>query len=205
MSYETSPPPYNPLDMPNIADSLAREMLSRDPEPIANIGTFSGAGIYSIYYTGDFPAYDLLAQANLGDKWEAPIYVGKADPPGGRKGIITGIVTSTPLFSRLKEHRESMKSANNLNVEDFYVRYLVTEPVFIKLGESLLINRFMPVWNSLLDGFGNHAPGKGRGAGKKPVWDTVHPGRAWAEELPPQVRPATEYEQEAMEYLRQRL
>jgi len=36
-----------------------------------------------------------------------------------------------------------------------------------------------------MDGFGNHDPGKGRHQGKRPSWDTLHPGRPWAEKLQP--------------------
>lgn len=44
-------------------------------------------------------------------------------------------------------------------------------------------NRFAPIWNRTLDGFGNHDPGKGRRAGQRPSWDVLHPGRSWAERL----------------------
>jgi hypothetical protein len=57
------------------------------------------------------------------------------------------------------------------------------DEVFIPLGETLLIMHFKPLWNAVLDGFGNHPPGRGREAGKKPLWDVIHPGRAWAERL----------------------
>jgi hypothetical protein len=42
---------------------------------------------------------------------------------------------------------------------------------------------FSPLWNRLIDGFGNHDPGKGRHQGKIPAWDTIHPGRKWAKRL----------------------
>jgi hypothetical protein len=63
------------------------------------------------------------------------------------------------------------------------------DDIWIPLGESLLIARFAPVWNSLVDGFGNHDPGKGRYEGLKPRWDVLHPGRAWAVKC--QARPET--------------
>jgi Eco29kI restriction endonuclease len=39
----------------------------------------------------------------------------------------------------------------------------------------------MPLWNSALDGFGNHDPGNGRYNQAKSDWDVIHPGRAWAD------------------------
>ena len=59
----------------------------------------------------------------------------------------------------------------------------MVDEVFIPLGESLLISHHKPLWNAVVDGFGNHAPGSGRAEGKKPMWDVIHPGRPWAAEL----------------------
>jgi hypothetical protein len=64
----------------------------------------------------------------------------------------------------------------------------VVEDIWIPLGENLLIAHFQPAWNLLLDGFGNHGPGGGRYKGERPSWDTVHPGRAWADRCEPNSR-----------------
>ena len=87
------------------------------------------------------------------------------------------------LCKRLKEHTDSLKAARNLELAHFYCRWLVVDEVFIPLAETLLINHYRPVWNAVVDGFGNHPPGSGRAQGKKPMWDILHPGRAWAEKL----------------------
>ncbi len=55
--------------------------------------------------------------------------------------------------------------------------------IWIPLGESLLIEISRPLWNYALDGFGNHDPGNGRYNQQKSPWDTLHPGREWAEKL----------------------
>lgn len=44
---------------------------------------------------------------------------------------------------------------------------------------------FRPVWNMVIDGFGNHDPGSGRYNQKISSWDTLHPGRSWAMKLQP--------------------
>lgn len=49
--------------------------------------------------------------------------------------------------------------------------------------EAELIRRYMPMWNSAIDGFGNHDPGGGRYNQAKSDWDVLHPGRPWAERL----------------------
>jgi len=40
-----------------------------------------------------------------------------------------------------------------------------------------------PLWNTVIDGFGNHDPGAGRYNQAKSAWDVLHPGRPWAERL----------------------
>ena len=61
---------------------------------------------------------------------------------------------------------------------------LVCDDIWIPLGESLLIERFQPPWNVLIEGFGIHTPGKGRNKQVKSRWDTLHPGRHLAKGLP---------------------
>ena len=46
--------------------------------------------------------------------------------------------------------------------------------------EASVIKWKKPLWNTYLDGFGNHDPGKGRYRQAQSDWDVVHPGRAWA-------------------------
>ena len=60
------------------------------------------------------------------------------------------------------------------------MRWLVVDDIWIPLGESALIRRYRPVWNALIDGFGNHDPGSGRYNQAKSDWDVVHAGRSWA-------------------------
>lgn len=177
--------PYNPLDKKNLGASVAEALLERTVHPLGEIERFFGAGIYAIYYTGDFQAYRSLVARNEQTPFSAPIYVGKAVPNGARKGGIGSGESTGALFSRLNQHAASVRSVGslgNIRIEDFYARYLVVDDIWIPLGESLLISRFAPVWNSLLDGFGNHAPGKGRYEGLRPRWDVLHPGRAWADQ-----------------------
>ena len=76
-----------------------------------------------------------------------------------------------------------MNRPTNLRREDFACRYLVVVPVWITLAERFLREHYQPVWNVMLDGFGNHDPGAGRRGMRRPRWDIVHPGRHWAERL----------------------
>lgn len=208
--------PFNPLDMHNLGESIATAMLSSDPTPMTDLMDFSGAGVYAIYYTGDFLPYELLRQANEDGQFGVPIYVGKAVPAGTRRGMVdpagsidpvTGFVRATgrTLSRRLFEHRASIQAAQNLRLEDFYCRWLVTEPIWIPLGESLMIARFSPVWNQLVDGFGNHDPGAGRLAGRVSRWDVLHPGRVWADRFASRNETADDIARDVSEFLRVRL
>lgn len=173
--------PFNPLDKRNLGASVAEAMLSRKVCPLDSLFEFPGAGVYAIYYTGNSEPYSEISKRNQNGKHAVPIYVGKAVPAGSRKGGGIGSgVTGRPLYSRLSQHAESIRLAKGLDITDFSCRFLVVDDIWIPLGESLLIARFSPVWNTLIDGFGNHDPGKGRYSGMRPRWDVLHPGRGWA-------------------------
>lgn len=117
-----APTPYNPLDKRNLGESVAGAMLKSEIHPLPP-EKFKGAGIYAIYYTGDFEAYKDLSAVNREGKFSRPIYVGKAVPAGARKGGIgLGADPGTALFKRLCEHLESVRAAENLNEEDFFCR-----------------------------------------------------------------------------------
>ena len=182
-------PPFNPLDKRHLGESAANALLESEvfplpPEP------FIGAGVYALYYTGDFLAYEILAEVNRNGQFTCPIYVGKAVPDGARKG-----------GQGDDDHAKSVSAASNLNIDDFHCRFLSVDDIWIPLTESLMIERFKPVWNVMLDGFGNHDPGSGRHRGKMPMWDCLHPGRAWAERLQPCAFTAEELERRVREYL----
>jgi hypothetical protein len=91
-----------------------------------------------------------------------------------------GIDPGAALFKRLAEHAKSIEQAENLDIKDFYCRFLVVDDIWIPLGESLLIAKFSPLWNQWVDGFGNHDPGKGRYNQERSRWDVLHPGRGFA-------------------------
>ena len=194
--------PFNPLDKRNLGESVANALLARPVTSLKQLQPFTGAGVYAIYYSGDFPAYREMSAHNRGEAWQLPIYVGKAVPAGSRKGSIgLGDSPGQVLFKRLREHLESIEAANNLNSTDFGCRFLTVDDIWIPLGESLLIARFSPLWNTLIDGFGNHDPGKGRHAGLRPRWDTLHPGRAWADRLQTRDETAIAIQREIREVL----
>ena len=179
--------PYNPLAKENLGKSVADALLERGIGPLPPGEKFIAAGIYAIYYDGPFKAYARLVGKNrtaakFGSA-QIPIYIGKAVPAGARKGGFgLGASPGLVLYNRLCEHADSVREAKStLKPGEFRCRYLAVEDIWIPLGESMLIEMFDPLWNKVLDGFGNHDPGKGRYSQQRSFWDVVHPGRSWAE------------------------
>lgn len=196
--------PFNPLDKQNLGASVAEALISSKAHPLGAIPSFQGVGIYVIYYSGSFAPYKLLAQQNQNkDDPQIPIYVGKAVPAGARKGgALADPSKSRALISRLAEHAESIRCAKStLSIDDFTCRYLIVDEIWIPLGESLLIGKFAPLWNKIIEGFGNHDPGAGRYQGLRPRWDVVHPGRAWAKKCKQREESASEILRDATSYL----
>lgn len=176
--------PYNPLDKLNLAESIKNRVLERAPLPLSETERIAGAGIYLIYYVGPFEPYAPIAKANIDERFELPIYVGKAIPKGGRKGGLTKDSSlGTPLADRLRQHAASIEEVTNLDLDDFLFRHLVVEDIWIPLGENMLIETFKPAWNVAIDGFGNKDPGRRRASQYKSPWDVLHEGRKFAEKL----------------------
>lgn len=174
--------PYNPLDKGHLGESVARALLERPFNPLPPSAAFEGAGIYAIYYNGEFGPYSPLAVGHRAETSKIPIYIGEAVPSGARKGRVGPSASrSRALYNRLRQHANSIEDTNNLNLADFSCRFLVVDDIWIPLGEALLIEMFSPLWNKVIDGFGNHDPGRGRYNQQRSAWDVVHPGRPWAD------------------------
>ncbi|MBM3215651.1 Eco29kI family restriction endonuclease [Candidatus Poribacteria bacterium] len=148
---------------------------------------FAGSGVYALYYTG---AHDLYAPLSSRNRVEAvyPIYVGKAVPRGWRtaRRSTTRNQEEQALFSRLREHARSIAQVDNLDVPDFGCRFMIlagSETDLIAPVESELIRRHMPLWNTVVEGFGIHHPGGGRSGQARSMWDVLHRGRPWAIDL----------------------
>ena len=69
-----------------------------------------GAGVYGLYYFGDYEPYAPIAAANKLSSSQ-PIYVGKAVLPGNRTGLRAERVS---LLSRLRQHSRSIQIYSQL-------------------------------------------------------------------------------------------
>lgn len=194
---------FDPLSYENLGASIARALEESPVIPLSELDRFDGAGIYALYYTGDYPAYQLLTECNLRMPGSWAIYIGKAEAENARKGdpAQAHLAVGPKLYNRIMNHKKSIVAASNLRVEDFQVRALAVAPTWIPLAEVVAIRIHNPVWNVMIDGLGNHDPGSGRYKGMRPRWDTLHPGRSWAEKLRPRNESAEEIMQDARSYL----
>ena len=152
--------------------------------PLPPPEAFRGVGVYAIYYTGKSKPYETYSELNR-LSYDFPIYLGKAVPRGWRRARISHTESngSSELYLRLKQHATNIERIKGLSIKDFSCRLMIFEgPSSDMIGtlEASIIKWKRPLWNSFLDGFGNHDPGKGRYQQAKSDWDVVHPGRAWA-------------------------
>ena len=176
--------PYNPLAKIHLAESIQRRFLAGPALALADQehrASARGAGVYALYYIGDFAPYRQIAARNAAGAFALPIYVGKAIPPGGRVGGISQAEHAIgALRDRLRRHSQSIEQAQNLRLADFYFRNLVVDDIWIPLGENMLIETFRPLWNTSLSGFGSNPTGGPRSRQASSLWDTLHPGRTGA-------------------------
>ncbi|MBN1176698.1 MAG: Eco29kI family restriction endonuclease [Dehalococcoidales bacterium] len=86
---------------------------------------FIGAGVYALYYLGNFNVYLRISEQNR-KACVLPIYVGKAVPPGWRTAR-THNSGSEDLRSRLNEHVRSIRDAKGIQISDFRCRFIILE------------------------------------------------------------------------------
>ncbi len=164
--------PGNPQVMGRIT---ALALVAQPRVPLGALTPFYGSGIYALYYHGDFPSYEPVSGS------EVPLYVGKAEPQAAHAR--TPVEQGTRLHRRLTDHTRNIALAENLSLDDFTCRYLVTASNWEGAAESHLIDAFRPVWNHetrICYGFGKHGDSSRTRTNTRSPWDTLHPGRPWA-------------------------
>jgi len=177
MSINTLAQTFQSHQLMQLANEASRFLESTAMHALPIPNQFKGSGVYALYYTGKNPNY-----VALGNK---PIYIGKAVPTGARTGAV--VTRDEPkLKTRLNEHARSIQQTSNLDITDFKCQFMIIPlemSAIIPVVESMLINKYKPIWNTKIDGFGNHDPGRGRYEQARSEWDKLHPGRAWADKL----------------------
>jgi hypothetical protein len=176
-----SPPRFDPLHPAEIGrllrERLEEQELTSFPPP-----EFLGAGLYAIYWVGKLPLYSRLKDTMV------PVYVGKAEAGNSSYGYEPNY-DANKLWKRIEKHANSVRevegpSSTAIHRDDFRVRFLALDDAWIVLGERALLREYRPVlWNSIMNGFGSNPPGTAR-KNARSVWDTVHPGRPRAGQLP---------------------
>lgn len=154
---------------------VALALVAQPRRALAGLPPFYGSGVYALYYAGQLHAYEAISGT------EQPIYVGRARPAG--RDAATSEDQGTALFARLKEHRDSIVEAENLDPSEFECRFLVVASGGETACEDYLIPLFRPVWNKetrVAQGIGKHGDSATTRGNRRSPWDTLHPGRPWA-------------------------
>ena len=153
-------------------------LLAQPRVPLADTQKSYGSGIYALYYRGPFVHYAPIRGS------ETPIYVGKAEPE--RPTAETPASQGIRLSRRLQDHKgtiQGVESEGTLLLADFEQRSLVIQSGWQSAAEEYLIGLFRPIWNKetkICYGFGKHGDAAETRTNKRSPWDTLHPGRAWA-------------------------
>ncbi len=168
---------FDPSDPKVIGRFVSLALVAQDKISLAAVDKVYGSGVYAIYYSGNFEPYKPISSS------ETPIYVGQASSKD--KGAKTPQEQGPKLSNRLVEHQKNIiKAISTLDVNDFRFRSLVVQTGWETAAEDYLIHLFRPIWNNetkILYGLGKHGDSSTTRANKRSPWDTIHPGRKWAE------------------------
>lgn len=180
-SFDRSKHVFHSPEFEELVNDTIRFFNGTPVQPVPPIEKFEGTGVYALYFIGKGSLYNQFHEINRLE-YRQPIYVGKAVPRGWRQGRECSS-KSNELYRRLCDHAKSIAQAENLYIEDFLCRFMILENEasnLIGTVEAALIRHYQPLWNCLIDGFGNHDPGRGRYNQEISEWDVLHPGREWA-------------------------
>ena len=175
---------YKSPDFEEVIKDTVRFFNGTPVHPIPVPEKFQGTGVYALYCIAQMGVYKDFHEINR-TSYKTPIYIGKAVPKGWRQARINNSSSelSYELHNRIKEHSRSIELGDGLRLSDFHCRFIILEGAesdLIGTVEAALIRCYRPIWNTLIDGFGNHDPGSGRYQQAMSDWDVCHPGRSWA-------------------------
>jgi len=161
-----------------IAKFFAFSFVNQPKRPLTELSDapFYGSGVYAIYYVGrGEKAYKPLSAT------ETPIYVGKSTPENANAETVEE--QGQALYKRLKEHAKNI-GKTKLDLTDFEYRAAPIQTGMQGAVEEFMIRLFRPIWNKEMKicfGIGKHGDSASTRRNKRSPWDTMHPGRSWAD------------------------
>jgi len=167
---------FDPGNPRTIGFFIALALTAQTRHPLIDLQDFYGAGVYAIYYRGDFSLYTPISGT------ETPIYIGKCI--SSRENARIPKDQGNQLSKRLGEHRKNIiRAEETLEINDFDYRALVVQSGWEAGAEDYLIRLFKPIWNKetkIIYGIGKHGDSASTRSNKRSPWDTLHEGRDWA-------------------------
>lgn len=182
----------------SIAKFFTFNFINQPRKPLSEAleNQFYGAGVYAIYYDGSTEkAYVPLSGT------ETPIYVGKADPEEAYAENTEE--QGKALYNRLKEHARNI-AKTNLDLADFSCRHVAIQSGMQSAVEHFMIQFYRPIWNKEIKvcfGIGKHGDKATTRANKRSPWDTMHPGRAWADKTKEDQKSRKKVEEDIRQHL----
>ena len=181
-------PWFDPADPQTAGRLVALALTAQEKRPLAEIkrSRTYGAGVYAIYYEGTFPDYALLAGK------ETPLYVGKADPRQSQAksprdqgpALVSRLADHLRMIETIQRAAQERATSPRITVDEFTCRRLVCATNAQLVAEQHLIRMFRPIWNSGIGvcwGISKHGDDADTRANDRSPWDTMHPGRPWAD------------------------
>lgn len=167
-------------------DGIEQQLKNTEATPLKDYETAIGSGLYVIYYTGQHKpvaAYEPIARRNRRGKFAEPIYVGVAKP-SGHSHQLRGInpLAGHSIQNSLRTHAKSILAVNEhmtLDINDFYFKAIPIDLLNAEVAKMVLIDKYAPIWNTVVKGFANHNVGSTRLGQRRSRWDILHMGRAW--------------------------
>jgi len=181
-----------------IAKFFAFSFVNQPKRPLNKLdgAPFYGSGVYAIYYKGTTEkAYTGLSRT------ETPIYVGKSTPKNADAETVEE--QGQALYKRLREHAKSI-SKTNLDLSDFEFRAAPIQTGMQGAVEDFMIRLFKPIWNKEIKicfGIGKHGDDPTTRRNKRSPWDTMHPGRQWADQTTEDQMARSEIENKILRHL----
>lgn len=177
------------LWLASLSASIDQMLANAPAKPMSNIEPIDGSGLYAIFYTGKHQpvlAYEPTAKRNRRNKWGEPIYIGVARATGAAAKLRSNNPkVGKSLYNALRRHAASIamvKEHMTLDLRDFHYKVLPVDMLNAEVAKMVLMDRYAPIWNTVVRGFANHHVGRTRFGQRRARWDILHMGREWGAE-----------------------
>ena len=138
------PREFNPLHPRNLARGIADALNDEPLLPLPPAERFEGAGVYALYYLGQFEPYETDRRREETDLCRQG--GSRRDRVQGSHRISMRLLARYSLADS-RSTRNQLTQPRTWTSADFKYRALVVDPFYANVAEVLLIQRWKPIWN----------------------------------------------------------